>query len=57
MNIPQKELSEQAGLTLRTIQQIDNNEAMPSLYSFWKSILSIVLVIYLFTSYLKLNQE
>lgn len=29
----QKELSEQTGLTLRTIQRIENNEVKPSLYS------------------------
>ena len=33
LNISQKELSEQTGLTLRTIQRIDNNEVKPSLYS------------------------
>jgi transcriptional regulator with XRE-family HTH domain len=33
LNISQKELSEQAGLTLRTIQRIENNEVKPSLYS------------------------
>jgi transcriptional regulator with XRE-family HTH domain len=32
-NISQKELSEQTGLTLRTIQRIENNEVKPSLYS------------------------
>jgi transcriptional regulator with XRE-family HTH domain len=95
----QKELSEQTGLTQRTIQRIENNEVKPSLYSVkvlgdvlktdlsefvktsetkpyefnltlkitdmnqflndlktlvkthWKTILIIVLVIYLFTSY------
>ncbi len=33
MNISQKELSEQTGLTLRTIQRIENKEVKPSLYS------------------------
>ena len=33
MNYSQKELSEQTGLTLRTIQRIENNEVKPSLYS------------------------
>jgi transcriptional regulator with XRE-family HTH domain len=33
LNISQKELSEQTGLTLRTIQRIENNEVKPSLYS------------------------
>jgi transcriptional regulator with XRE-family HTH domain len=33
LNISQKELSEQAGLTLRTIQRIENKEVKPSLYS------------------------
>jgi transcriptional regulator with XRE-family HTH domain len=33
MNCSQKELSEQTGLTLRTIQRIENNEVNPSLYS------------------------
>ena len=33
MNCSQKELSEQTGLTLRTIQRIENNEVKPSLYS------------------------
>jgi transcriptional regulator with XRE-family HTH domain len=33
LNISQKELSEQTGLTLRTIQRIVNNEVKPSLYS------------------------
>jgi transcriptional regulator with XRE-family HTH domain len=33
LNISQKELSEQTGLTLRTIQGIENNEVKPSLYS------------------------
>jgi transcriptional regulator with XRE-family HTH domain len=99
LNISQKELSEQTGLTIRTIQRIENNEVKPSLYSVkvlgevlktdlsdfvktsetkpyefnvtlkitdmnqfikdletlvkthWKTILIIVLVIYLFTSY------
>ena len=99
LNCSQKELSEQTGLTLRTIQRIENNEVKPSLYSLkvigealntdlsdfvktseakpyefnvnlkitdmnqfltdlktlvkthWKTILLIVLVIYLFTSY------
>jgi len=32
-NYSQKELSEQSGLTLRTIQRIENNEVKPSLYS------------------------
>ena len=32
LNISQKELSEQTGLTLRTIQRIENNEVKPSLY-------------------------
>ena len=99
LNMSQKELSEQTGLTQRTIQRIENNEVKPSLYSVkvlgdvlktdlsefvktsetkpyefnltlkitdmnqflndlktlvkthWKTILIIVLVIYLFTSY------
>jgi len=99
LNISQKELSEKTGLTLRTIQRIENNEVKPSLYSVkaisdalelassellntsdtkpyefnvnlkitdmnqflndlkvlvkthWKTILIIVLVIYLFSSY------
>ena len=99
LNCSQKELSEQTGLTLRTIQRIENNEVKPSLYSLkvigevlktdlsefvktsetkpyefnvnlkitdmnqfltdlktlvkthWKTILVIVLVIYLFTNY------
>jgi transcriptional regulator with XRE-family HTH domain len=99
LNCTQKELSEQTGLTLRTIQRIENNEVKPSLYSLkvigealktdlsefvkkfetkpyefnftlkitdmnqflndlkslvkthWKTILIIVLVIYLFSSY------
>ena len=98
-NCSQKELAEKTGLTLRTIQRIENNEVKPSLYSLkvigevlktdlsefikpsntkpyefnltlkitdmnqflndlktlvithWKTILIIVLVIYLFTSY------
>jgi transcriptional regulator with XRE-family HTH domain len=33
LNCSQKELSEQRGLTLRTIQRIENNEVKPSLYS------------------------
>ena len=33
LNISQKELSEKTGLTLRTIQRIENNEVKPSLYS------------------------
>jgi transcriptional regulator with XRE-family HTH domain len=33
LNISQKELLEQTGLTLRTIQGIENNEVKPSLYS------------------------
>lgn len=33
INISQKELAEQTGLTLRTIQRIENNEVKPSLYS------------------------
>ncbi len=32
-NLSQKELSEKTGLTLRTIQRIENNEVKPSLYS------------------------
>jgi transcriptional regulator with XRE-family HTH domain len=32
-NYSQKELSEQTGLTLRTIQRIENNEVKPSLHS------------------------
>jgi transcriptional regulator with XRE-family HTH domain len=99
MNISQKEVSEQTGLSLRTIQRIENNEVKPSLHSLkvigellktdlsefvktsdakpyefnlilkitdmnqflndlkdlvknhWKTILIIVLIIYLFTSY------
>ena len=33
LNISQKELSEQTGLTLRTIKRIENKEVKPSLYS------------------------
>lgn len=33
LNHSQKELSEQTGLTLRTIQRIENNEVKPSLHS------------------------
>jgi transcriptional regulator with XRE-family HTH domain len=33
LNCSQKELSEQTGLTLRTIQRIENNEVKPSIYS------------------------
>ena len=33
LNFSQKELSEQTGLNLRTIQRIENNEVKPSLYS------------------------
>ena len=33
LNYSQKELSEKSGLTLRTIQRIENNEVKPSLYS------------------------
>ena len=33
LNISQKELSEKTGLTIRTIQRIENNEVKPSLYS------------------------
>ena len=33
LNISQKELSENTGLTQRTIQRIENNEVKPSLYS------------------------
>jgi transcriptional regulator with XRE-family HTH domain len=33
LNYSQKELSEQSGLTIRTIQRIENNEVKPSLYS------------------------
>lgn len=32
-NLSQKELSNKTGLTLRTIQRIENNEVKPSLYS------------------------
>jgi len=32
-NYSQKDLSEKTGLTLRTIQRIENNEVKPSLYS------------------------
>jgi transcriptional regulator with XRE-family HTH domain len=32
-NYSQKQLSEQTGLTLRTIQRIENNEVIPSLHS------------------------
>ena len=32
-NFSQKELSEQSGLTLRTIQRIENNDVKPSFYS------------------------
>ena len=99
LNYSQKELSEQTGLTLRTIQRIENNEVKPSLHSLkvigevlkmdfselvktseikpyefnftlkitdmnqfltdlkalvkthWKTIFTIVLVVWLFTSY------
>lgn len=99
LNYSQKEISEKTGLTLRTIQRIENNEVKPSLYSLkvlgealqtdltevgkssvakpyefnftikitdmnqfltdlkalvkthWKTILFILLAIYLFTSY------
>jgi transcriptional regulator with XRE-family HTH domain len=99
LNYSQKEISEKTGLTLRTIQRIENNEVKPSLHSLrvlgealqtdltevgkpseakpyefnvnlkitdmnqfltdlkalvkthWKTILCIVLAIYLFTSY------
>jgi transcriptional regulator with XRE-family HTH domain len=99
MNISQKEVAEQTGLSLRTIQRIENNEVKPSLYSLkvigevlksdlsefvktsetkpyelnltlkitdmnqflndskdlvknhWKTIIIIVLMVYLFTSY------
>jgi len=99
LNYSQKEISEKTGLTIRTIQRIENNEVKPSLYSLrvlgqalqtdlsevgkssetkpyefnvnlkitdmnqfltdlkalvkthWKTILFIVLAIYLFTSY------
>lgn len=33
LNFSQKELAEQTGLTLRTIQRIENNEVKPSLHS------------------------
>jgi transcriptional regulator with XRE-family HTH domain len=33
LNYSQKELSEKTGLTLRTIQRIENSEVKPSLYS------------------------
>lgn len=33
MNWSQKDLAEQTGLTLRTIQRIENNEVKPSLFS------------------------
>ena len=33
LNISQKELSEKTGLTIRTIQRIENNEVKPSLHS------------------------
>ncbi|MCE2776127.1 MAG: helix-turn-helix domain-containing protein [Algoriphagus sp.] len=33
LNYSQKEISEKTGLTLRTIQRIENNEVKPSLYS------------------------
>jgi transcriptional regulator with XRE-family HTH domain len=33
LNYSQKDLSEQTGLTIRTIQRIENNEVKPSLYS------------------------
>jgi transcriptional regulator with XRE-family HTH domain len=33
LNCSQRELSEKTGLTLRTIQRIENNEVKPSLYS------------------------
>jgi transcriptional regulator with XRE-family HTH domain len=33
LNCSQKELSEQTGLNLRTIQRIENNDVKPSLYS------------------------
>jgi transcriptional regulator with XRE-family HTH domain len=33
LNYSQKELSEKTGLSLRTIQRIENNEVKPSLYS------------------------
>ncbi|MCX6200618.1 MAG: helix-turn-helix transcriptional regulator [Bacteroidetes bacterium] len=103
LNYSQKELSEKTGLTLRTIQRIENNEVKPSLYSLkvigealktdlseyvkksdtkpyefnltlkitdmnqflndlktlvknhWKTIFIIVLVVYLFTSYIDIK--
>ena len=99
LNYSQKEISEKTGLTIRTIQRIENNEVKPSMYSLkvlgealqtdltevgkssvakpyefnftikvtdmnqfltdlkalvkthWKTILLIVVVIYLFTNY------
>jgi transcriptional regulator with XRE-family HTH domain len=33
LNYSQKEISEKTGLTVRTIQRIENNEVKPSLYS------------------------
>jgi len=33
LNCSQKELAEKTGLTVRTIQRIENNEVKPSLYS------------------------
>lgn len=33
LNCSQKELAEKTGLTIRTIQRIENNEVKPSLYS------------------------
>ena len=33
LNYSQKEISERTGLTIRTIQRIENNEVKPSLYS------------------------
>ena len=103
LNCSQKELAEKTGLTLRTIQRIENNEVKPSLYSLkvigevlktdlsefaktsetkpyefnvnlkitdmnqflndlkalvkthWKTIFVIILVIYLFTSYIDIK--
>jgi transcriptional regulator with XRE-family HTH domain len=103
LNISQVELSEKTGLTLRTIQRIENSEVKPSLHSIkvisealemtsteltntpeskpyefnvsfkitdmnqfltdlkilvkthWKTILLIVLVIYLFTNYTEIK--
>ena len=103
LNISQVELSEKTGLTLRTIQRIENGEVKPSLHSIkvisealeitsteltntpeskpyefnvsfkitdmnqfltdlkilvkthWKTILLIVLVIYLFTNYTEIK--